>query len=91
MHKSLCFLATLVSLAAFAAAPRTAVLDVRNMTCELCSVTVKKLLERVPGVSQALIDYAGKTATVSFDAERTTTAVLIKATTEAGFPSAVRK
>lgn len=78
-------------LAALAAAPRTAVLDVRNMTCELCPVTVKKALERVPGVSQARIDFAGKTATVTFDADRTTPAALVKATTDAGYPSTARK
>lgn len=81
----------LVPVFAVAATPRTAVLDVQNMTCELCSMTVKKSLERVPGVSQARIDYGSKTATVIFDGERASTAVLIKATTEAGFPSAVHK
>jgi len=84
-------LAALMPLAALAATPRTAVLDVQNMTCELCPVTVKKSLEKVPGVSQARIDFAKKTATVAFDADRTTAAVLVKATTEAGYPSTVRK
>lgn len=86
--------ASLLALAAFAAlaaSPRSAVLDVKNMTCELCPVTVKKSLERVPGVSQARIDFATKTATVTFDADRTSTAALIKATTDAGYPSSVRK
>ena len=76
---------------ALAAPPRSAVLDVQNMTCALCPVTVKKSLEKVPGVSQAQVDFANKTATVVFDADRTTPAALVKATTEAGFPSAVRK
>ena len=63
--------ASLLALAAFAAlaaSPRSAVLDVKNMTCELCPVTVKKSLERVPGVSQARIDFATKTATVTASA-----------------------
>jgi mercuric ion binding protein len=83
--------AALMPLAALAATPQTAVLDVQNMTCGLCPVTVKKSLEKVPGVSQAQIDFAKKTATVTFDADKTTAAVLIKATTDAGFPSALRK
>lgn len=70
---------------------QTATLDVRNMTCELCPVTVKKSLEKVSGVSQARIDFAKKTATVTFDAEKTSTAALVKATTEAGYPSTARK
>lgn len=85
------FLLALWPLAALAATPQSAVLDVQNMTCDLCSVTVKKSLERVPGVSQARIDFASKTATVTFDANRTSTAALVKATTDAGFPSSVRR
>lgn len=78
-------------LTALAVTPKTAVLDVQNMTCNLCPVTVKKSLELVPGVSQARIDFEKKTATVTFDADKTTAATLVKATTDAGFPSAVRK
>ena len=81
----------LIPLAAFAATPQTTVLDVKNMTCSLCPVTVKKSLEKVSGVSQARVDFEKKTATVTFDADRTGTVALVKATTEAGFPSEVRK
>ena len=84
-------LAALMPLAVLAATPQTAVLEVQNMTCGLCPVTVKKSLEKVPGVSQAQIDFAKKTATVTFDADTTAAAALVKATTEAGFPSTVRK
>jgi mercuric ion binding protein len=84
-------LVTLMPLAALAAPPQTAVLDVQNMTCGLCPVTVKKSLEKVAGVSQARIDFANKTATVTFDADKTNVTALVKATTDAGFPSAARK
>lgn len=73
------------------AAPQTAVLDVQNMTCNLCPVTVRKSLEKVPGVSRATIDFEKKTATVVFDADKTSAAALVKATTEAGFPSTANK
>jgi mercuric ion binding protein len=88
------FAAALISLsplATLAAPPQTAVLDVQNMTCTLCPVTVKKSLEKVPGVSQARVDFAKKTATVTFDADKTSTTTLTKATTDAGFPSTVHK
>ncbi|VTU31456.1 Periplasmic mercury ion-binding protein [Variovorax sp. SRS16] len=84
-------LVTLMPLAALAATPQTAVFDVQNMTCELCPVTVKKSLEKVSGVSQARIDFAKKTATVTFDADKTSTTALVKATTDAGYPSTVHK
>ena len=84
-------LIALMPMAALAATPQTVVLDVQNMTCELCPVTVKKALEKVPGVSQARIDFAKKTATVTFDADKTNASALVKATTDAGFPSTMRK
>lgn len=84
-------LAMLISSASLAATAQTAVLDVQNMTCGLCPVTVKKSLEKVAGVSLARIDFAKKTATVTFDSDKTNTLELVKATTVAGFPSAVRQ
>ena len=84
-------LVALMPLASLAAPPHTAVLDVQNMTCGLCPVTVKKALEKVAGVSQAQVDFAKKTATVTFDADTTNATALAKATTDAGFPSTVRK
>lgn len=84
-------IALLLPLGALAAAPNTAVLDVQNMTCSLCQVTVKKSLQNVPGVKDARIDFDKKTATVTFDSDKTATSALVKATTDAGFPSTARK
>lgn len=84
-------LVTLMPFGALAATPQTAVLDVQNMTCGLCLVTVKKSLEKVAGVSQSRIDFAKKTATVTFDADKTSATALVKATADAGYPSTVRK
>jgi mercuric ion binding protein len=83
--------ALLLPLGTQAATPRTAVLDVQNMTCSLCPVTVKKSLQAVPGVKDASIDFDKKTATVTFDSDKTTPSALVKATTDAGYPSAARK
>lgn len=83
--------ALVLPLCALAATPRVAVLDVQNMTCALCPVTVKKSLQDVPGVTQAKIDFDKKTATVTFDADKTSAAALVKATTDAGYPSTPRK
>ena len=74
-------------LSAFAGAPRTAVLDVQNMTCSMCSITIRKALEKVPGVIDANVDYDHKTATVKYDGDKTNPSALVKATTNAGFPS----
>jgi mercuric ion binding protein len=72
---------------ASAAPPHTVTLAVENMTCGTCPIVVRKALERVPGVSSTTIDFDKKTATVTFDPDRATSARLTQATTEAGFPS----
>ena len=87
MLKTLIAVLLALPVAALAGNPQTAVLDVQKMTCALCSVTVHKALAKVPGVTDTKIDYDNKTATVRFDPEKVTPAVLVKATTEAGFPS----
>ena len=92
MRKSIASLLVALSpFAALAATPQTATLNVQNMTCELCPVTVKKSLERVPGVSQVRIDFAKKTAIVTFDADQAKVSKRVKATTDAGYPSTLRK
>ena len=40
-------------------------IDVQNMTCAVCPITVKKALERVSGVTDAKVDFDKKTASVS--------------------------
>ena len=83
-------LATLIAAGtALAAPPRTTTLAVENMTCGTCPIVVKKALERVPGVTSTSVDFDKRTATVTFDPDKTTSAKLTQATTEAGFPSKV--
>ena len=78
-------------LAVFAGPIQTVTLDVQNMFCAVCPITVKKALERVPGVTDAKVDFDKKTASVSFDSDKANLAALTKATTDAGFPSSVQK
>ncbi|AIL09112.1 MULTISPECIES: mercury resistance system periplasmic binding protein MerP [Gammaproteobacteria] len=78
-------------LAVFAGTPKTVTLDVQNMTCGTCPITVKKSLEKVVGVSAVKVDYDSKTATVTYDPDKAQPQVLTTATTNAGYPSTVRK
>lgn len=64
MRKLLLAICAALPLTALAAAPKTVTLDVQNMTCELCPITVKKSLQKVPGVSAVKVDFGRKTATV---------------------------
>ncbi|WP_263367350.1 mercury resistance system periplasmic binding protein MerP [Edaphobacter bradus] len=87
MRKALITAFITISLTAFAASQQTIVLDVPNMTCPVCPITIKKALKRVPGVEDATVNYDKKTVTVKYDPEKASPAALIKATTDAGFPS----
>ena len=81
----------MLPIAASAADPQSAVLDVQNMTCSMCPITVKQALQKVPGVAEAKVDFEKKTASVRFDPDKADAAALVKATTQAGFPSTLRK
>lgn len=91
MRKLLIALLAAVPLAALAATPKTITLAVQNMTCELCPVTVKKSLEKVPGVSAVKVDFNKETAVVTYDNDKVKPEALTKATMNAGYPSAVQK
>ena len=78
-------------LMAFAAAPKTVTLDVKNMTCTVCPVTVKESLEKVSGVSAVKADFAKNTAVVTYDPDKTKPEALPRATTDAAYPSTLRK
>lgn len=84
-------IALFASSSAFAGAVQTVTLDVQNMTCSVCPITVKKALENVPGVEKAKIDFLLKTAFVRYDASKATRDALTKATADAGFPATIKK
>ena len=89
------FTATLFALGLLAssaalAGEKTVTLTVENMYCSACPITVKSSLEAVPGVTKAVVSYADKTAVVIFDDAKTTVPALTAATTNAGYPSALK-
>ena len=93
MNKSNVFVlaAVLATSSAFAGGSRTATLDVSNMDCAVCPITVRKALEKVPGVDSAKVDLKTHLAVVKFDPSKATPQLLTKATTDAGFPSLVKQ
>jgi mercuric ion binding protein len=60
------------------------------MDCAVCPLSVRKALEKVPGVKSAKVDYARRNAVVAFDPAKTSPDALTKATADAGFPSSLR-
>ena len=66
-------------------------LDMQNMTCAMCKITIRKALQGVDGVHSAKVDYDNKTAIVTFDPQKTNIESLIKTTTNVGYPSTVHQ
>ena len=73
------------------ASPKTVTLNVSRMTCAACPITVKKALEKVGGVSKVEVRFENKQVLVTFDDAKTNTDALVKATTDAGYPSQPEK
>ncbi len=85
--KKTCLAALMILTLPAWAAPHTATLSVEGMTCAACPITVKKALGKVPGVSRAEIDFDKRQAIVTYDAAKTSTEALMRATRDAGYPS----
>lgn len=82
-------LTVLASSAAFAET-KTVMLSVPGMNCDLCPLTIKKAVSRVPGVATVEASYEKKEAVVTFDDSKTSVEALRKATASAGYPSTVK-
>lgn len=74
-----------------AAESKVVTLDVPGMTCKFCPITIRKALNKVPGVIEAKSNFDTKTATVKYDPAKTNVEALTKATANAGYPSTVKK
>jgi mercuric ion binding protein len=86
------FVATaLTESTALAEGLHTTALDVTNMDCAVCPITVRKALEKVPAVTSAKVDFASKRAEVVFDPKKASVNALTNATADAGYPSHLKQ
>jgi len=69
----------------------TVTLAVRNWYCAACPHVIKESLAAVPGVANVAVSDKTKTAVVTFDDTKADVTALIKATTEVGYPSFLRR
>lgn len=79
--------AMVLASAVASAADQTVTLAVDNMYCDACPYIVKQSLAKVPGVENVAVSFEQKTATVTYDDQKTTLDALTSATTQAGYPS----
>ena len=70
---------------------RSATLAVAGMTCASCPITVKKVLMRIPGVTEATVSYKTREAQVQFDPDKVQVEQLATAVTDIGFPTTLKK
>jgi periplasmic mercuric ion binding protein len=75
---------------AHAGEPRRVMLDIPGMNCPVCPISVRKALERLPGVVTAKADLSSKSAEVTFDPDRISPERLAKAVSDAGYPATIR-
>lgn len=72
------------------AAVKTLTLNVSNMNCAVCPITVKKALQKISGVQKVNVSYETKEAIVTFDDTKVSVEQLESATFEAGYPSKIK-
>lgn len=53
--------------AGYALAAQRVVMDIKGMTCDLCTIAVKKSLEKVSGVKSVKVSFEDKKARVAVD------------------------
>lgn len=73
------------------AATHTVTLAVPAMNCPVCPITGKKSLSKVPGVTDAKVDFGKREVVVTFDDAKATVEQLTQATGNAGYPSSVER
>ncbi len=86
----LCITFYLVSLSALAK-PQTVTLDLPTMDCPMCPVTIKMALQKVEGVTNAEVSLETKQAVIVFEDTVTDAVALVRATTNAGYPSTIKE
>jgi mercuric ion binding protein len=76
---------------AASAAERTVTFAVDNMYCASCPYIVKMSMATVPGVSNVIVSFEAKTATVTFDDASTNPDAIAAASANAGYPAHPRQ
>lgn len=72
------------------AAKQVLTLSVKNMSCAMCPITVKKSLQKVKGVNEVAVSFKQKTVTVTYDDTIASPEALILAPTNAGYPASIK-
>jgi mercuric transport protein len=66
-------------------------LEIKNMSCFACTVTVKKSLTQLEGVKEVKVTVTPPEAVVIFDPAKVKVEDIIRATANAGYPSSIKQ
>lgn len=69
------------------ATERTVTFAVENMTCVACPYIVQSSMASVPGVTRVDVSFEAKTASATFDDDKTNPDAIAAASTNAGYPA----
>jgi mercuric transport protein len=72
-------------------AERSVTLVVERMACPICAHTVQRSLKRVSGVTKVSVNLKDKTAVIIYEDTKTDVIDLISASTNVGFPAAIKR
>lgn len=84
------FLSLLLLALPVQAEPRSVQLQVKGMNCAACPLTVRLALKKTDGVIDAKVTLDPPLATVTYDDAKTSPDQLMRATTDAGYPSRLK-
>jgi len=72
------------------AAQKTVTLDIPGMDCEICPITVRVALKKLPGVISATATPETREEVVVYEDTKTNLKQIMNATRQAGYPSTVK-
>jgi len=72
------------------ASERTVTMDIQNMTCALCPITVSKAIRGVNGVKAVSVNLEGHSAKVTYEDTLAKEEVIALASSNAGYPATPR-
>jgi mercuric ion binding protein len=72
------------------AAQKTVVLSVPGMNCAACPITVRKALQKVPGVAAVKATLEPPEAVVTYEDSAASVEKLLEATRNAGYPASLK-
>ena len=70
---------------------KTVIIPVTGLSCSNCALTIEKKVSKIPGVSEAIVDFSSEKLTAVFDSEQTNESEIISGVKQVGYGVAIGK